>query len=169
MIVSLIVASSRNGVIGRANQLPWRLSKDMKNFKRLTTGNAVVMGRKTYESIGRPLPNRQNVIVTRNEDYTAEGCDIAHSLGEALKKCKAHQEVFIIGGAQIYAKALDLKMVNKIYLTTVEADIEGDAYFELDDPEKWLVIEKEKHEADEKNDYPFKIETLERKGFFAKL
>jgi dihydrofolate reductase len=133
MKISIIVAVSENGVIGKDNQLLWKLSADLKQFKNLTTNHAIIMGRKTYDSIGRPLPNRTNIVISRNKNLTIEGCIVVHSLSEALEKCQeinnSASEVFIIGGEKIY----DLAGViaNKIYLTLVKTKIDGDAYFDF--------------------------------------
>ena len=126
--LSLIAAVAANGVIGSDNALPWRLPEDLKRFKALTLGHPVIMGRKTYESIGRPLPGRRNIIVTRNAAYAAEGCETARSLGDALAACNGTaEEVFVIGGAQIYAEALPL--AQRLYLTEIGRDFPGDARF----------------------------------------
>jgi dihydrofolate reductase len=153
MICSVVVAVSENGVIGRNNQLPWRLPSDLGHFKRLTTGHAVVMGRKTYESIGKPLPHRRNIVVSRNAEFQAMGVEVVSSLGDALKACIGEEEVFIIGGASIYGKAFALDIVDRIYLTIVHSDFEGDTHFEVPDGKHWLVIHSEHHPSDDRNAY----------------
>ncbi|NTU73158.1 dihydrofolate reductase [Candidatus Roizmanbacteria bacterium] len=127
--LSIIVAVGNNRAIGKGNQLLWHISEDLKRFKQLTTGHPIIMGRKTYESIGRPLPNRINIIITRDTAFQAPGCDSVGSLDEALEKAKAQNtdEVFVIGGAQIYAQAID--RADRLYLTKVEGDFEADAFF----------------------------------------
>lgn len=159
-ILSIIVAFDHNRLIGRDNGLPWRLSFDLQRFKRLTTGHAVVMGRKTHESIGRPLPNRLNVVVTRQAAYRAEGCTVVHSLDDALEACRDQEEVFIIGGASIYAEAMPL--ANRLYLTRVDAALEGDAWFPELDLSGWTCISSERVPADERNEYAAVYEVLER-------
>lgn len=127
MRLSLIVAISENNVIGRAGDLPWHISEDLKRFRRITTGHPIIMGRKNHESIGRLLPDRQNIIITRQKDYTVPGATIVHSLDEAIVACDGEDEAFIIGGADIYALALPY--VDRIHLTRVHQTIEGDVYF----------------------------------------
>lgn len=134
-MISLIAAVSTNWVIGKNNQLPWRIPADLKRFKKLTTGKTVIMGRKTHESIGKPLVNRQNIILTQQPDYKAEGCLIAHDIKSALEM--AEKEIFIIGGAQIYQ--LFMPLVERVYLTIVYAEIEGDAFLSGFDPSEWRV------------------------------
>jgi dihydrofolate reductase len=162
MIVSLVLAVSDNGVIGRDNQLPWHLPADLKFFKQLTTGHTVIMGRKTYDSIGRPLPNRRNIVVSRKEGFEIPGVEVINSLGGALKACIGEDEVFIIGGATIYAKALDLDIVDRIYLTMVHADFEGDTHFEVPMTKHWLTDHIERHAADEKNPFSYSFVTKTR-------
>lgn len=161
--VAIIVAVAQNGVIGGNNQLLWHLPADMKHFKTLTIGHTIVMGRKTYESIGRPLPNRVNVIISRNADFKADGCMVVASLAEALN---AHYSIltthttFIIGGAEIYRQALPF--TDKIYLTKVKASFEGDTYFPILNPEEWQEIARNPHTADEKNLYDYDFVELVR-------
>ena len=159
MTLSIIVAASNNQVIGVNNDLPWRLPADLKYFKKLTTGHHILMGRKTYESIGKPLPNRTSVIITRNKAYKAEGCHVVNSLSEAiaLAEKSGEEEVFLIGGAQLYALAIEEQVVNKVYLTEVNTEIEGDAFFPKLDPSSWKEISRSSFRADEKNpfDYSF--------------
>lgn len=163
MIVSLIVAASENNVIGKDNDLIWNLPKDMNYFKETTQSHFVIMGRKNFESIPhkfRPLPNRTNVVVTRQTSYKAEGCIVVNSIEEALSKAKEADdaEPFIIGGGEIYRLALDNNLVNRIYLTRVHKHYEGDTFF----PEinsNWKLISSEKYLADEKHicDYSFEV------------
>ena len=134
----------KNMVIGKNNSLPWKLSADLKRFKELTTGKPVVMGRKTFESIGRPLPNRINIIITREKDYKAEGCIVVHSVDDALKFAKGNEEIMIIGGAQIYNEFLPL--ANRMYLTLIDKNFEGDAYFTEFDEDGWKEIKREEHD-----------------------
>lgn len=139
--LSLIVAFSTNQVIGVDNTMPWHLPEDLKRFRALTTGHHIIMGRKTYESLGRLLPDRTTVIVTRNQDYNVDGAVICHSLEEAVQACKHDDEAFIIGGAQLYEKALDY--VNKLYVTEVQLEVEGDAFFPAVDAQTWRLVSRE--------------------------
>jgi dihydrofolate reductase len=161
MKLSLIVAMDKNRVIGRDGKLPWHLSDDLKNFKKITLNKPVIMGRKTHESIGKPLPGRKNIIITRNENYQAQGCEVCHDLNEALKLCASDEEAVIIGGAEIYSQALD--RVDRIYLTEVYAEVEGDVYFPEYGRESWDEIIRDDYEANDKNDYPFSCFILERR------
>ncbi len=154
--LSLIAAVAANGVIGSDNALPWRLPEDLKRFKALTLGHPVIMGRKTYESIGRPLPGRRNIIVTRNAAYAAEGCETASSLGNALAACNGTaEEVFVIGGAQIYAEALPL--AQRLYLTEIGRDFPGDARFPEFDRGAWRETAREWHRAEEGIEFDFAV------------
>lgn len=161
MSLSIIVALSENHVIGSGNQLPWKLSADLKRVKALTMGHHLIMGRKTYESIGRPLPGRTNVIITRNTTYAPEGCVVVNSLSEALSIAKDDSEVFVFGGGEIFREALPL--VNKIYLTVVHCNIEGDTHFPALDPSAWIELDRQEFKADEKNQYDYSFVTLQRK------
>jgi dihydrofolate reductase len=158
---SLVVALSRNRVIGRDNQLPWRLPADLAFFKRVTLGHPVIMGRKTHESIGKPLPGRLNIVVTGQADYDAPGCVVAHSLDEALRAAESAEDVSIIGGSALFEAALP--RADTIYLTQVDADVEGDVYFPPFDRSQWTETELERHAADERHAYPFRILRLDRK------
>ena len=158
-MTSLIVAISQNRVIGRDNALPWHLPDDLKYFRRVTKGNPVVMGRKTYESIGRPLPLRQNIVVSRDPTYRAEGCEVVHSLQAALEVAQLDKEVFIIGGAELYRQSLGL--VDRVYLTEVHAELEGDTFFPELGPE-WKEISREHHPADADHPFAFDWVVLER-------
>lgn len=146
MIISLIAAMGKNRVIGKDNSLPWKLPEDMKRFRELTAGKPVVMGRKTFESIGKPLPNRKNIILTRDKNYKADGCIVVHSVDDALNATKESNEVMIIGGANIYGQFLPI--ANKMYLTLIDADFEGDAYFPEYDKSEWGEVKREEHKND---------------------
>ena len=161
MTISFVVAMGRNKVIGRNNSLPWNMPADMKHFKKLTLGKPIIMGRKTYETIGKPLPNRKNIIITRDQDYKAEGCIVAHSIEESLQSAENAEEVMVIGGAQIYKEFLP--KANRIYLTIIDHDFEGDTHFPEYNEEEWQEIEREEHKADEENKYDYVFVTLERK------
>ena len=160
MRVSIIAAMAENRVIGINNTLPWRLPADLKHFRQLTTGHHVIMGRRNYESIGKPLPDRTNIVVTRNPAYQAPGCVIRHSLEAALRDTGGDPEVFIIGGAEIYRLALD--RADRVYLTLVHANIEGDIRFPEFDPQDWKEVSRARHEADEKNPHSFSFITYDR-------
>jgi dihydrofolate reductase len=159
--ISLIVATSENNAIGKDNQLLWHLPADLKHFKDITTGHPILMGRKTYESIGRPLPNRRNIVITRQEDLTIAGVEIATSITEAISLCSTEKEVFIIGGAEIYKSALPF--AHRIYLTTVHQHYEADAFFPALTMDDWNTIHQEYHHPDEKNSVAYTFSTLERK------
>lgn len=163
MRVSIIAALDTNGVIGRDNELPWRLSGDLKHFKALTMGHHLLQGRKTWDSVGKPLPGRVNVVITRAEDYRREGFVTVHSLDEglALAERAGEDEAFVGGGAEIFAQALH--RAGRMYLTRVHAEVEGDTYFpEFDDVSEWQLTDAEHFEADEKNEYPYSFLTYER-------
>ncbi|MDE6445475.1 MAG: dihydrofolate reductase [Alistipes sp.] len=159
-MISIIVAIAENGVIGSNNTLLWHIREDLQHFKAITTGHPVIMGRKTFESLGRPLPNRRNVVITRQET-AFEGCDTVHSLAEALALFPADQEVFIIGGAQIYAKALPL--ARRFYLTRIGHPYQGDTRFPAWDPALWRLVSSEHFDRGTDFPYPFTFETYERK------
>lgn len=160
MKISLIVAMDQNGVIGKDNDLPWRLSSDLKHFKAITMGKPIVMGRKTHESIGRPLPGRENIIVTRNPDYKIEGCTVVNSLDVLKNYCHEHDELMIMGGAELYKQAI--KKASRLYLTEVHADVEGDTYFPDFNRDEWQEIERQDFKTDEKNEYDYSFVILER-------
>lgn len=157
-----MVARSDNRVIGKDNDLVWHMPADLKYFKETTTGHYVIMGRKTYESVNKPLPGRTNVIVTRQPGYHREGCAVVHSVEEAfaLGEKNEQNEVFILGGSQIYEQTMDL--ADRIYLTEIKAEFEGDAYFPKIDASVWKEVKREEHEPDEKNPYPYAFVVLER-------
>lgn len=163
MLVSVIVAASENNVIGRENQLPWHLPADLKYFKQTTMGKPVIMGRKTFESVGRPLPGRPNIVITRQPDYSREGIIVTASLEAALEAARTFNtgEVFVTGGSEIFKQALPL-LVQRVYLTRVHADVEGDAYFPVLSPEQWKLVSSDAHPADEKHAYAFTFEVWER-------
>ena len=161
MKVSLVVAIAQNGVIGRENALPWRLPADIAHFKRVTMGHPIVMGRRTYESIGRPLPGRKNIVVTHNRSFRAPGCTVVGSLDEAWSEAGDADEVCVIGGTTLFAETLPLADI--IHLTEVEADVEGDTFFPPFDRREWDEREVARHPADERNAYPSRILELTRK------
>jgi len=156
--VSLIVAVAKNGVIGINNTLPWHLPEDLKRFNALTMGHHIIMGRKTYDSLGRLLPGRSTVIVTRNKNYQVEGAIVAHSLEDAIKACGSDDEVFLIGGAELYQDGL--KRANKLYLTEIDASYEGDAHFPEFSVSDWHLVEHEVHTS--ANGLGFTYKTYQR-------
>lgn len=161
MIISLIAAMGRNRVIGKDNALPWRLPADMKRFKNLTLGKPIIMGRKTFESIGRPLPGRTNIIITRDKDFHAQGCVILHSLDEAITSADGAEELMVIGGSSVFQQFLPY--AKRIYLTIIDEDIEGDVFFPEFDKNEWHERERIEYQPDEKNIYRYAFVTLERK------
>jgi dihydrofolate reductase len=158
--VSLVVAMARNGVIGRDNQLPWRLPEDLKHFKAVTWGKPVLMGRKTFDSIGKPLPGRTNLILTRDVGWRAQGTVVVHSMQEAFEHAGDATELAGIGGAEIFA--LLLPLTSRIYLTRVEAQIPGDTVFPPLEPSQWIEAACRRFMADERNPYDMTFMTLER-------
>ncbi len=163
MAVSLIVAVSENGVIGRDGGLPWRLSADLKHFKKTTMGHHLIIGRRTWDEVGKPLPGRTMVVVTRSRHFAPEGVRVAHSLEEALDIARNDDEPFIGGGAHIYRMALENDLVNRLYITRVHAKVEGDTRFPDFDIDKWELVSEENNEADERNQYPYSFLVYERK------
>jgi len=161
-LISLMVAMAQNGVIGRGNALPWRLPADLKRFKEFTLGKPILMGRKTYESIGRPLPGRANLVLTRDPDWRAAGVIPVHSVEEALRQTRTCDELVAIGGAEVYR--LLLPLARRIYMTHVHADIAGDTYFPAFDPAQWHDLDCQTHPADERHAYPVTFVTLERRN-----
>lgn len=158
--ISLIVAMSRNGVIGKDNRLPWHLPADLKRFKELTMGHTIVMGRKTWESIGRLLPGRRSVIVTRNAAVRVEGAVMADTIEAAIAAGESDDEIFIIGGEQIFRLALPI--ADRIYLTTVQTDVEGDTFMPTIDPALWRAVRSESHAATEASPLAWRFDILER-------
>ncbi|MDA9120923.1 dihydrofolate reductase [Flavobacteriales bacterium] len=160
-MISIIVAASENNVIGKNNDLIWHLPNDLKFFKKMTSGHTIIMGRKTFESVGRPLPKRTNIIITRDTDFNPEGCVVVHSLEDALAEAaKTDKNPFIVGGEQIYRLALPLTDV--VYLTRVHHEFDGDRYF----PElgkEWNEVENIPHSVDEKHSYAFTFKTYKRR------
>ena len=158
--ISMIVARSRNHVIGRNNQMPWKISADLKFFKRITMGYPVVMGRKTWESIGRPLPGRRNIVVSRNANLQIAGAEVASSLEAALNMLDDSQRIFVIGGEQLFRQAFE--KADRLYITEIDLDIEGgDTFFEVPNPQEWKEIERI---ADSEGEIHFHFVTMERNG-----
>lgn len=164
MIISAIVAVSKDGVIGRDNQIPWYLPEDLKYFKKVTLGHPVIMGRKSFVSIGRPLPKRTNIIVTRDPFYIVSGCIVVNTLEEALEWAhkEGEDEIFIIGGGEIFEQSISYW--DKLYLTEVDLYVpDGDVFFPEINPEEWALLSEEHHDADEKNEYAYTFKIFERK------
>ncbi len=159
-MISLIAAMARNRVIGKDNAMPWHLPADLAHFKRVTMGKPVIMGRNTYESIGRPLPGRKNVVISRNPDYSPEGCVVVSSIDAALAECAEVDEVMIIGGGQLYQAMLP--HADRLYLTLIDSDLDGDTQFPDYTGYDWKVVDTEHYAADERNQYDLEFVTLDR-------
>jgi dihydrofolate reductase len=164
--LSIIAAVARNAVIGSGNRLPWSLPEDLKRFRQLTLGQAVIMGRKTFESIiataGKPLTGRKNIVVTRSPDWACSGCQVAHSIEAALAAARVRQEVFVIGGAEIYALALPLAC--RLYMTEIEREFDGDAFFPEFDRSRWREVSRERHALGGAEGFAYAFVEYERDG-----
>jgi len=160
-MISIIVAASTNNVIGVDGELPWKISDDLKRFKALTMGKPIVMGRLTWESIGRPLPGRQNIVISRQADFLADGCDVVVSPAAALASAGDAPEIMVIGGSQIYE--LFLPKAGRLHMTRVQTEIDGDAFFPEISESDWELVNVEAHEASDKNEFAFDFRTYERK------
>jgi len=161
-MISLIAAMDLNRVIGKDNQMPWHLPADLAHFKRVTMGKPVIMGRNTFESIGRALPGRRNIVISRRPDYQADGCEVVHSIDAALAECQDDEEVMIIGGGQLYDAMLP--HAQRLYLTLIQVQLDGDTRFPDYTDLHWRVLDREYYEADEKNQYDLEFVTLEREA-----
>lgn len=163
MKINAIVAAAKNGVIGKDNDIPWYLPADLKYFKRTTMGFPIIMGRKCFNSIGRPLPKRTNIIITRNPYYAVSNALVVHSLVEAfdLAAMEEAEEAFVIGGGEIYKQSLSF--LDRIYYTEVDLEVDGDVYFPDLDPDKWQLVSEEPHEPDEKNPHPYNFKVYDKK------
>lgn len=159
-MISIIVAATTNSVIGVDGELPWKISDDLKRFKALTMGKPIVMGRLTWESIGRPLPGRQNIVITRKADFLADGCDVVASPAAALAIAGDAPEIMVIGGSQIYD--LFLSKASRLHMTRIHTEIDGDAFFPEISETDWELVNVEAHEASEKNEFAFDFRTYER-------
>jgi len=160
-MISIVVAAAQNNGIGKNNQLLWHMPADLKFFKNKTTGHTVIMGRKTFESVGKPLPNRRNIIITRKTDFSVEGAEVCHSLDAALSLCNPAEENFIVGGAEIYDQVMD--RCDRIYLTLIYGEFDADTFFPPILQDFWLLTAESYHEADEKNPYDYNFMIYERK------
>ena len=160
MLLSLIVAVAKGNVIGGDNKLLWHLPADLKHFKNVTMDHTIIMGRKTFESIGKPLPGRKNIVVTRQDDYQANGCTVVNNLQEAINSCEKEEEAFIIGGAEIFRQSIPA--ADKIYLTRIDHAFDGDVFFPNLNFSEWKLVKYVKYHADEKNKYEYSFAEYER-------
>ena len=160
MRLSIVVAMDSNRLIGKDNGLPWHLPADLAFFKKLTTGNTILMGRKTFDSIGRPLPNRRNIVITRNADIEITGCEVVNSIEEALSLAQGETEVMVIGGAKLYQQILPI--ADRLYITQIEGEFDGDTYFPSYNEAEWFQISIESREPDEDNHHKCHFITLDR-------
>lgn len=162
-MISFIVAMDENRVIGKNNELPWHLPEDLKYFKRVTMGHPIIMGRKTFESIGRPLPGRENIIITRNKEFQTDKCTVINSVEELLKYCheNPNEEYFVIGGAEIFKQLIS--HVDHLYITFIHEHFDGDTYFPSIDMKEWELISKEQGLQDEKNPYQYEFLIYKKK------
>lgn len=160
-MISMIAAMSHNNVIGKDGDMPWHLPNDLRHFKEVTSGNPILMGRKTYQSIGKPLPNRRNIVLTRDKSFHAEGVEVIHSLNEVEPLMHEADEFFVIGGATIYEQLMHL--AERLYITKIDATFEGDTYFPQINDEVWHVVNEKAGVLDEKNHYEHTFYTYERR------
>jgi dihydrofolate reductase len=160
-LITFIVAVADNGVMGRDNALPWHLPDDLKRFKRLTLGKPIVMGRKTFESIGRPLPGRHNIVVSRDPNYLRDGISVVHDADAALAAAGAVPEIMVIGGAELFRTLLP--RAGRLHLTRVHGNIEGDVVWPALDERRWRAVERESHSADERHAWPMTFEVWEKR------
>ena len=154
-MITIIAAIGNNNELGKGNDLIWHLPADLQRFKKRTTGHAIIMGRNTFESIGKQLPNRRSIIITRNTSYQKEGCEIVHSLEDAIKLIEPQADAFIIGGAQIYKEAMEKNVVDQLDITKVHQDFEADVFFPTIDSKTWKEVSREDFSPDEKNLYTY--------------
>ncbi|MCD8509498.1 MAG: dihydrofolate reductase [Bacillus sp. (in: Bacteria)] len=159
-MISMIAAMGKKNVIGFKGDMPWHLPNDLKYFKKVTTGHPVLMGRKTFESIGKPLPNRKNLVLTRNEDFSPEGVEVLHSIEEVRPLMEAEDEFFVIGGANLYEQLMPL--ADRLYITYIKASFEGDTFFPFIDDKEWKVVSSEEGLVDENNQYAHTFVVYER-------
>ncbi len=161
-MITLIAAIGKNNELGKDNDLIWHLPNDLKRFKKVTAGHHVIMGRKTYESLGRPLPNRTNIIITRNSNYKADGCVVVHSLKEAIAAAQEDENPYILGGAEIYNQAIAI--ADYLDITHVDASLDADAFFPEIDENLWVTIAREDHQKDERHQYNYSFVTYKKVG-----
>jgi len=160
-MITIIAAVASNNALGKDNQLIWHLPADLKRFKQVTLGHHIIMGRKTFESLGKPLPRRTNIIITRNKNYTQEGCIVVNSLNQAIEAAKSDENPYILGGAEIYKQAIEI--ADKLDLTLVDQSFDADAFFPEIDTNVWQQTSREDYKADEKNNYNYSFITYLRK------
>jgi dihydrofolate reductase len=158
--ISFVVAYDRNRAIGKDNRLPWRLPDDMRHVRKVTMGKPLIMGRRTWDSIGRPLPGRTSIVLTRDQEFRCDGCLVARTPDEALKLAGAAPEIIVFGGARVFEEFLPL--ADRIYLTEVETEVDGDTHFPMLDPTEWREVHRKRHPADERHAHAFSLVTLER-------
>lgn len=163
MKITIIAAIANNNVIGANNKLLWHMPADLKHFKEQTLNHTLIMGRKTFESIGKPLPGRKTIVVSRNKDFDAMGCEMVTDLKDAFCKAKEDGEVFVAGGGEIYRQVINLHFTRKLSITRVYANFEGDSFFPEISQDKWELVEREEKQPDEKNPYPYAFLTYKRK------
>ena len=161
-MITIIAAIGNNNELGKGNDLIWHLPADLKRFKKRTTGHAIIMGRNTFESIGKPLPNRRSIIITRNTSYQKEGCEIVHSLEEAIELIASQEDAFIIGGAQIYKEAMEKNVVDQLDITKVHQDFDADVFFPAIDSRVWEEVTREPFLPDEKNLFTYSFINYKR-------
>ncbi|MGG6229332.1 dihydrofolate reductase [Tenacibaculum sp. SDUM215027] len=160
-MITLIAAIAKNNALGKDNDLIWHLPADLKRFKKVTTGHAILMGRNTFESIGKPLPNRTSIIITRNNNYFIDGCLIANSIEQAIELVEG-KDAFIIGGAQVYKEALEQNLVDRLDITVLHHEFEADVFFPKIDKNIWKEVAREDFKADEKNKYDYSFVSYEK-------
>ncbi len=160
MLITLIAAMDQNRLIGKQNQLPWSLSADLRHFRQVTLGKPIIMGRKTFDSIGKPLPGRHNIVISQQLDLTIKDCDVCHSLDAALQLVSAENEVMVIGGAHLFKQSLPI--ADKMILTIINHTFEGDVYFPTWNKNDWQFVSQSDHQRDEKNQYDYSFLTLRR-------
>ena len=161
MRLSIVVAMDENRLIGKGNGLPWHLPADLAFFKKITTGNSILMGRKTYDSIGKTLPNRRNIVITRNPEISITGCEVVDSIEKALSITQDEEEVMVIGGANLFEQFLP--DVGRLYITHIKGEFKGDTYFPHYDENDWIEVSRESHQPDEKNKYAYQFSIMDRK------
>ncbi|MEK5134415.1 type 3 dihydrofolate reductase [Bacillus sp. FSL W8-0645] len=161
-MISMIVATGKDRVIGQDNQMPWHLPADLAYFKKVTGGHTIVMGRKTFESIGRALPNRRNIVLTTSSSFEAEGCEVVHSIADILAIGESETELFIIGGSKLYEEMMPY--ADRLYITHIHHAFEGDRYFPDYNENEWTVVSREKGHRDEKNPYNYEFAVYDKKG-----
>ena len=161
-MITIIAAIGLNNELGKDNDLIWHLPADLRRFKKVTSGHTIVMGRKTFEYIGKPLPNRRSILITRNTSYHKDGCEIVHSLEDAIKLIQDQEHAFIIGGAQIYKEAIDKKLVDQLDITKVHQNFDADVFFPSIDPTSWKEVSEETFLPDEKNQYTYSFLSYKR-------